>query len=55
MFGLNVEEVISIVKIIDLNTKVFTKKIMVVLIFKINSSNIHAEIASINQDTIVLF
>ena len=52
---LNIEKVVFIIKIINLDTKVFTKKIIVSLIFKINNSNIYIIMTLINQNTIMLF
>ena len=40
---------------IDLNTKMLTKKIMVTLVFEINVNSIYTTIILINPDIIVLF
>lgn len=45
----------SVMKMIDLDTKVFIAKTIVVLVFEINSSGIHMAMNLINQDIIVLF
>ena len=54
MIHLNAKEIIFAMIIIGLNVKVSTKKIMIALVFEINSGNIYIEIALINQDIIVL-
>lgn len=41
-------------KIIDINIKVFVKKIIVILVFKVDNSSIYMKIALINQDIIIL-
>lgn len=54
MIDLNIEEVVSTVKIIDLDTEVFAEKTMVTLDFEIDSGGIYMAITLINQDTMVL-
>lgn len=54
MMGLNAEKVVFNVKIIDLNTEVSVKKIIVAFIFKIDCSAIYTAIILINQDIMVL-
>lgn len=55
MMDLNAEEIAFVIKIIDLDTKIFAEKTMVPLVFKIDNSNIHIVMVLINQDTTVLF
>lgn len=55
MIELIVKEMVVVIKIINLDTEVFTEKIMMTLIFKINRSDIYIIITLINQDTIMLF
>ena len=52
---LDAEEVVFAVKIIGLDTEVFAKKIMVALVFGINSGGIYMAMVSMNQDTTMLF
>ena len=54
MPGLLVFRVFAI-KIIDLDAEMFAKKTMVILVFKIDSGEIHTAIALINWDKMVLF
>lgn len=42
-------------KIIDLNAKVFAEKIIIALVFEIDSGSIHIAITLINQNITVLF
>ena len=53
--NLYAEEVVSAIKIIDLNAKVSAKKTMVALVFEIDSSGIYMAMVLINQDTTMLF
>lgn len=53
-FDLDVKVGIFAIKIIYLNTKISADKIMVGLVFKIDSNNIYIEIALIKQNIIVL-
>lgn len=55
MINLNIEEVISAVKIINLDIEISAKKIMIALVFKINNSDIYMTIILINQDIVVPF
>lgn len=48
MIDLDVEEVVFVVKIIDLNTEVSVEKAMVVLVFEIDDSNSHTAMALMN-------
>ena len=43
LINLNAKKIMSIEKIIDLNTKMSIKKIIIALILKINSSNISSK------------
>ena len=54
MINLDAEEVVSSVKIIYLDIEVFIKKIMITLVFEINSSGIYTAITLMNQNTMVL-
>lgn len=51
----NIEKIIFVIKIIDLNIKVFVKQKIIILVFKIDSNNIYKKMALIDQDTIILF
>lgn len=55
MINLVIEKIVFIIKIIDLNIMIFTKKIIIALIFEINSKNIYIKKVLINQNTIILF
>lgn len=46
--GLNAKEMISAIKIIDLDTKVFAEKTKVALVFKIDGNDIHTVMTFIN-------
>lgn len=48
MINLNAKKMISIIKIIILDTKIFAKKLTIAFIFEINGSNIYIIIAFIN-------
>ena len=54
MKSLDAEEVVSIVKIIDLDSKMSAEKIMVAPVYKIDSGGIYTVMALINQKTTVL-
>ena len=54
MIDLDTKEMVSAVKIIDLDTEVFAEKIMMALVFEIDGGDIYMEMALMNQDTIVL-
>lgn len=45
---------VSAIKIINLNTCIFSNKIMIVFIFEINSNNIYIAMALIKQDITIL-
>ena len=55
MMDLDAEEMVSAVKIIDLNAKVSTEKAMVALVFEIDGGGIHMVMALMNKNTTVLF
>lgn len=55
MIDLDAEEMVSAIKIKDLNTKVSAKKTIMVLVFKIDGHGIHIKMALIDQDIKVLF
>lgn len=46
--NLDTEKVVSAIKIIDLDTEVFTEKTIIAFVFEIDSSNIHIKIALID-------
>lgn len=46
--NLNIKEVMSAIKLIDLDTKVSIEKIMMAFVFKIDSSGIHMTMTLIN-------
>ena len=46
--SLDAEEVVSTLKIIDLDSKVYAEKTKIALVFKINSGNIHIAMILIN-------
>lgn len=48
MIDLDAKKIVFDIKIIDLNTKIFAKKIIIAFIFKINSSNIYKIMVLIN-------
>lgn len=48
MIGLDIEEVMSVVKIINLDTEISAKKTMGILIFEIDGGSIHTKMALIN-------
>ena len=52
---LDAEEVVSAIKIIDLNTEISAEKVMMALIFEIDGGSIYIAMVLINQDTMVLF
>ena len=54
MRSLDTKEVVSVMKIIDLDAEVSTEKIMVAPVFEINVSGIHTVIALMNQETTML-
>lgn len=54
MICLNAKKVVFAIKIIELNNKLSIKKIIVVLIFKINDSSIYIAMTLINKDIIIL-
>lgn len=55
MIDLDAEEIVSVIKIKDLNAKVFAKKTIVALVIKIDGHDIHIKMTLINQDIKVLF
>lgn len=55
ILDLDVEKVMSAIKIIDLDAKMSTEKAMVALIFEIDGSGIYIAMTLMNQDTTVLF
>lgn len=55
MMDLDAKEVLSTVKIIDLDAEVLTEKAMVAFVSEIDSDGIHMAIVLINQYTTVLF
>ena len=55
MINLDIKKIVSAIKIIDVDTKIFAKKIIVILIFEVNNNNIYIKIALINQNIIILF
>ena len=55
MMDLDVEEMVSAMKIIDLDAEVSAEKVMVALVFEIDGGNIHMAMILMNQDTTVLF
>lgn len=54
MIDLDIKELMSAIKMIDLNAEVSAEKILVVLVFEIDDNSIHIEMALIDQNTIVL-
>lgn len=48
MKGLDVEEMVFTIKIINLNAEIFTEKTIVALIFEINGGSIHMKMTLIN-------
>lgn len=55
MRNLDTKEMVFDMKIMDLNTEVSAKKIIVTLIFEIDSSGINMAMTLINQKIMVLF
>lgn len=54
MIHLDVKEIVFTIEIINLDVKISSKKIILSLIFEIDSNNIHIKMALIDQDTMVL-
>lgn len=54
MINLDIQEVVVAIKIFDLDVEVFTKKIIVALIFEIECNSIYTAIILMNQNTMVL-
>lgn len=54
MIDLDAKEIMFAIKIIGLNAEIIAEKIMMTLVFEINSSNIHIVITLINQNIILL-
>lgn len=54
IIGINIEEVMFVVKIINLAIEISTKKTIGILIFEIDGGSIHTKMALMNQDIIVL-
>ena len=55
MINLDTKKIISMIKIIDLDIEIFTKIIIIVFNFEINSNSIYIKIVLINQNIIILF
>ena len=54
MIDLDVEEIVSAMKIMYLDAEVFVEKIMVALVFEIDIGSIYTAMTLMNQDTIML-
>lgn len=55
IFDLDAKKKVFVIKIIDLNVELSAEKIMVALVFEIDSNYIYTKMALINEDIIVLF
>ena len=55
MKNLDAKEVVSAMKIIDLDAEISAEKAMVPLIFEIDGGGIYMAMALMNQDTTILF
>lgn len=55
MINLDVEKIVFVIKIKDLDIKVFAEKTIVAFVFKIDGHNIYIKMALIDQDIKVLF
>ena len=54
MIDLDAEEVLSAMKIINVDIEVFAEKTMIALVFEIDDGSIHKAMTLMNQHTVVL-